>query len=199
MENLSLSPGRMAGNYSFLYILTKILINCKPQKILELGLGESTKLISEFIKNELTSSTHFVVEHDNSWISFFNNSYKLSNNSHVIQCELNQKHVKGYQTNSYSNLIEKAGYDFDFYVIDGPFGSSEYSRYDIVTISENFSINQKFIILIDDYSRKGEKQTTQDLLDLFNNKGIESYSGVYSGDKDQIIIVSKEFKFLTTL
>lgn len=60
LEELAISPGRHAANYSFLCILTKILADFKPKKIIEFGLGESSKLISSFIVNELKESTHVI-------------------------------------------------------------------------------------------------------------------------------------------
>src|SRR5688500_5133211 len=64
LRNLGISPGRWAGNYSFLYVLVKILSEYKPKKIIEFGLGESSKIVSSFLNNELQNSTHLIVEQD---------------------------------------------------------------------------------------------------------------------------------------
>ena len=62
IENLSLNIGRWAGNYSFFYVLNRILNDYKPEKILDLGLGESSKLISTYLEHYLPNSTHTIVE-----------------------------------------------------------------------------------------------------------------------------------------
>ena len=77
LENQPLNIGRWAGNYAFFYLLNRILSDVKPKSILEFGLGESTKFISCFLKNELTETKHIVVENDKKWIEFFNFNYKI--------------------------------------------------------------------------------------------------------------------------
>ena len=48
LQNLGLNVGRFACNYTLLYLLHRIIEVSKPQRILELGLGESSKLISTY-------------------------------------------------------------------------------------------------------------------------------------------------------
>ena len=81
LEELPINVGRWAGNYSFFYVLNRILNDYKPKRILELGLGESTKVISAYINNYLTDSTHIVVEQDADWAKAFNEKFTLSKNS----------------------------------------------------------------------------------------------------------------------
>ena len=64
LQNLSLNIGRWAGNYAFFYLLNRILFETKPKRILELGLGESSKLISVYIENILVNSEHLIFEHN---------------------------------------------------------------------------------------------------------------------------------------
>lgn len=69
-----------AAGYPFLYILYRVLRDAKPKRILELGLGETTKLISQYAAaNE--DVEHFVVEHDLDWISFYKKEFSLPANS----------------------------------------------------------------------------------------------------------------------
>jgi len=71
LKNLPLNIGRWAGNYSLFYVLFRILNDFKPKKILELGLGESSKFISVFIQNYLNDSIHLIIEQDESWKNNF--------------------------------------------------------------------------------------------------------------------------------
>jgi hypothetical protein len=52
LEKLPLNVGRAAVNYNFFYVLNRILNDYKPNRILEFGLGESSKFISTYILNE---------------------------------------------------------------------------------------------------------------------------------------------------
>ena len=42
----SISPGRWAVGYNYIYVLTRILNEMKPDRILDLGLGISSTIIS---------------------------------------------------------------------------------------------------------------------------------------------------------
>ncbi len=198
LQELALSPGRMACNYSLLFVLTKILINCKPKRIIEFGLGETSKLISAFINNELSQSIHHIIEHDKEWISFFLDNHSLSQNSKIIECSLvvNNNASPHY---SYNHLAEKITSDYDVYIIDGPFGSKQNSRLDIISIAERFNANDQFIIIFDDCQREGEKQTVAELIKVIEKRGITVHKGLYSGDKDQIVIATNKFRFITSL
>jgi len=199
LKNLPLSPGRMACNYSFLYILTKTLINIKPKRILEFGLGESSKLISTIITYELTESIHHIVEHDHEWISFFSNNYSLSNNSKIIQSDLIVNNINQLPHYSYDNISDKLNSDYDLYVIDGPFGSKENSRREIIDFAKRLQKDNNFIIIVDDYNRQGEKDTVEELLSTLKKRDFKIFTGIYSGNKDQIIITTEKHRFMTKL
>jgi len=194
IEELGLSPGRWAGNYSFFYVLTRILSDIKPQNIIEFGLGESSKLISAFVENELKTSNHLIVEQSSEWIEKFKFRFSLSANTSIIHLPMVEKTIKKYTTNGYSEIEKKINESFDLYVIDGPYGSERFSRYDICLLAEKFHPDDEFIIILDDFNRQGEKDTATDLIDKLNKKDIKTYTGIYSGNKSQIIIVTEKHK-----
>lgn len=195
LENLPLNIGRWAGNYSFFYVLNRILMDYKPKSILELGLGESTKFISAYIKNYLLDSKHVVVEHDNQWISVFKENNVLSDRSSIIQCDLRERTVNSHKTTSYSAFKEKVNAKFDLYIVDGPFGSEKYSRYDIVDLVDGFDKSDEFIILFDDYDRQGEVDTTKEIISRLKAKNISFHTEKYSGVKSQLIIATDKYKY----
>lgn len=199
LEELGISPGRWAGNYSFLYVITRILIDYKPKKIVEFGLGESSKLISCFVLNELKNSTHLIVEQSVEWIEKFNNSFLVSNNTSIIHLPMTEKIINGFSTNCYEKIEDKINAYSDLYIIDGPFGSEHYSRYDICLLSNKFQQKDEFIIIIDDFNRQGEKDTATDLVEILNEKGIKTYTGIYSGNKSQIVIATEKYHHATSL
>jgi len=199
LQDISLSPGRWAVNYSFLYFLTRILIDCKPNKIIEFGLGESSKIISSFLQNELNNSTHLIVEQSIDWIDSFSSRFQLSKNSNILYLELEKQIINGFSVNTYKNINEKINDTFDLYVVDGPLGSDRYSRYDIISLAERLDPKNEFIIIMDDYNRQGEQDTTADLIALLNKKGILTFNGRYAGNKAQKIIVTQKYKYVITM
>lgn len=195
LKDLAVSPGRWAVGYSFLYILARILSDYKPKRILEFGLGESTKVISSFLENNLVNSKHCILEQDSEWVNIFNSRFSLSPNSELIYLPLVTKEIKGYHVNSYDGIEEKVNGVFDLYVVDGPFGSAHFSRYDICKIIEELEPCNEFIIIIDDYNREGEKQTVKEIIKTFEKKGIKIYTGIYTGTKSQIILATEKYRF----
>jgi hypothetical protein len=51
---------------------------------------------------------------------------------------------------------------------------------------------------MDDYNRQGEKETIQEVMDIFNFEKKEFLYTVYSGEKEHILLCSKDLGFLTT-
>lgn len=199
LEKLGISPGRWAGNYSFYYILVRILSDYKPKTILELGLGESSKVISSFVQNEFQDTAHVVIEQDKEWIDVFRNRFVVSENSSILHLPLTNNKVQGFDVNGYENIAERISSTFDFYVVDGPFGSERYSRYDICLLAERLTLSNEFIILIDDYNRQGEIDTAITLINILKSKGINLFTSVYAGTKSQFIITTQKYRFACSL
>ena len=199
LKNLSISPGRWAADYSFLYVLVRILSDYKPKKVIEFGLGETSKIVSSFLDNDLTDSNYIILEQDESWIEVFKNKCQLSKKVELIHLPLKSKDVKGFSVNSYTGIEEKVDGVFDLYIVDGPFGSPRYSRYDIYALAEKLHVKDEFIIIIDDYDRQGEIDTVTDLMNRFKERGMRIYTGLFSGIKAQFLIVSERYKHITSI
>lgn len=197
LQNLSLNVGRWAGNYAFFYVLNRVLSSFKPNSIIEFGLGESSKFISAYLEHELEHSTHEIIEESESWKNHFLNNNSLSVRTKINTHQLCQKEIKGFKVNMYDNF--KVNKKFDLYLIDGPFGSPRYSRYDIVRLAESFDTKDEFVILFDDYERKGEQDTVSDLLQLFKKKQIEIYKRTYVGNKRVLVLGTKKYKYIQSL
>jgi hypothetical protein len=199
IEELPLNVGRWAGNYSFFYVLNRILSDYKPKKILDLGLGESSKVISTYIENYLTESSHMIVEQDNNWIDSFQERFKLSPNSKIIHCPIDTKEVNGFDVNLYQDFNKKIIEKFDLYIVDGPFGSERFSRYDIISLVERIDKEDQFIIMMDDTHRIGEQDTLNDIKKCLSSRDIKYYLGEYRGNKTVTLIASEKYKFSTSL
>lgn len=197
--DLPLNIGRYAGNYAFFYVLFRILSDKKPKKIIEFGLGESSKVISTFIKNDLQETKHIIVEHDKNWQINFEKSFNFSEESNIVICPLIKKEVKGFQVNAYQNIENEITEKYNLYIVDGPFGSERYSRYDIVGLLQHLQKDDDFMIILDDYHRGGEKDTLADIESLLQKNGISFEIGFYRGEKTLAVIASKHNKYFTTL
>ena len=197
----SLSPGRWAVGYNYMYVLVRALEAIKPRSILELGLGQSTKIMASYFKNLNDGEYYDVVEQDKEWADFFSNGEKIDN---IVGMTI---HTRSIYTKEYKGADIYAYEDFDSVVknkkyslisIDGPWGSDIYSRMDILNYIPSI-LNDSFAILVDDYNRYGEKAMVRELTKILKNNGIEYDMGMYSGEKDMLIIMSKDYKYLISL
>lgn len=90
----SISPGRWAVGYNYLYVMTRILNEIEPHKVLDVGLGVSTTLFSTYFRNHIfEDGMHMVIEHDASWIDFYLNKHKSSDYTTIRKQDLVRKSI----------------------------------------------------------------------------------------------------------
>lgn len=199
IEKTSLNIGRWAGSYAFFYILNRILSDFCPDRILELGLGESSKMILNNRRFFASEAKHIIVEHDKKWIECFKEKNELTKGARIVHCELIQRDIKGYTTNAYNDFCNQIKDDFDLYIVDGPFGSKHYSRYDIVNLLSKKTSKDEFVIIFDDSQRQGEKETIVDIFNMLNSNGIQFFYNYYEGIKSTLVIATSKYKYVTSL
>ncbi len=208
LKNTSFSPGRWAVGYPYLYVLYRILNEWKPQEILDIGLGQSTKMIAQYAAtNEQVH--HLVVEHDPQWIQFFSEANPLPPNVCVVNLELEQRRLAGceaphkplWQYRDFMAGLERDGKcpRFQLISVDGPFGSKScFSRGDILALIPQ-GLAESFVIMVDDCERYGEIGTVQLIERRLGQNGIPYAKGDYIGAKRVVTLASKDLQFLTTL
>jgi hypothetical protein len=199
INSLSLNIGRWAGNYSFFYVLNRILNEAKPKTILELGLGESTKMVSLYLSNHLVHSNHIIIEHDKEWIENFKANFSLDKKSEIVHLNLIEIEKNGFKTQCYEDLHNKINRKFNLYIVDGPWGSNRFSRINILPFVEKITQLDEFIILMDDTNRIGEQDTLNEILKILNENNITNFIGSYSGIKTSTLVVSKSYKYFCSL
>ena len=70
----------------FFYVLTRILLDHEPKRIIEFGLGESSKLISAYLGYKNSDAEHLIIEQDEEWGSVFLKKFKLCEQSELCIC-----------------------------------------------------------------------------------------------------------------
>ena len=114
-------------------------------------------------------------------MQFFSNEiYDVISNTLILEIE--KIKIQGQEVFQYQALLASLPKQkYDLIIIDGPWGSEHYSRYQIIDLLEEDLIASQFIIIMDDYERSGEKQTIAKLKESFNKKGIQYEETIYSG------------------
>ena len=101
----------------------------------------------------------------------------------------------------YKNFKEQFVHSkFDFILIDGPIGSDmqQYSRIDILNILPG-CIGEDFVIMMDDCERTAENQTTLEIERCLKRYSIPYKRGRYVGQKEFVLILSKNLEFITSM
>lgn len=89
---------------------------------------------------------------------------------------------------------------FNLIIVDGPVrGGKNLPRTNILDVIENGNLDDDFIIIIDDSSRQGEKNTILKVENLLSNKDIKYTKFTRSGIKEQTIIISNGYNFIQYL
>ena len=201
LHNAAFSAGRWAVGYPYLYVMYRVLNEICPKRILELGLGQSTRMIGQYaMANE--DVTHFVVEHDPEWIAFFKRDFALSERSRIIQLDREMEPYKeASEVRVFKGFADRFKNEkFDFISIDAPLGGDmkQYSRIDVLKILPD-CLADDFVIMIDDSQRPGETQTVKEMTNKLENSGIAYKTGKYAGNKECTIISSWNLKFVCTM
>ena len=200
-KNFSLING--AANYSFMYLLFRILDETHPQSILELGLGQTTKMTTQYMK--FYDDVYLrVIENSQNWIDSFLENNKVPNNIIITQVDLENFKINNKDNLKYKNLEKIVkNQKYDFIIIDGPQGwlptspvsLQEYPRSNIWDLVEN-NLAEDFIILLDDYNRIGEQNTFKILKKELNKHEKEYNTFIMGGLKKQAVIFTKKFDFI---
>ena len=200
-RNKSLAPGRWALGYPALYILYRVLNEMRPKNILELGLGQSTRMIAQYAAH-YKGVRHTVVEHDKDWVAFCKKDMRLSENSGLVL--LGREMVPFREAQSvrvFSGFADRfKDQSFDFICIDAPLGADmkEYARVDVLGLMPQI-LKKSFVLLLDDFERPGEQHTARAMEEALKDHGIPFAKGVYSGLKKTLILCSTDNRFFTLL
>ena len=190
----------MGLRYNYIYVMTRVLEETKPNSVLDLGLGISSTLISCYF-NHKENGIHTIIEQDKEWAHFYTENHKLFKFSTINTLERIERDYKGQTISCYSgfdDLITHIGVKYSVISIDGPWGSDRHSRRDIVPLIPDI-LEDDFVILMDDTNRKGEQDTIEEIKSILEQHNIEYAVGGYQGECDCAIICSKNYSFLCSL
>ena len=221
LQDKAVSPGRAAVGYNFLYVLYRALNAMHPSSILELGLGQSTKVVSQYAR--FFEVEHIVVDHDQNWADFFradNERLLGGTDIRVLPldiCPTNGGEKKLADINLFAGNVDLSGdyyyayhgfaeamrgRRFSFILIDAPFGwiNPTHARRDILPLLPDI-LEDDFVILLDDAGRRGEQHTLADIKEILMANQIDFAEAIYPGasKKECWICASKNWKFLTTV
>lgn len=203
LKKRNFSLNNSASNYSFMYTLFRILDEVNPKNILELGLGQTSRMTTQYA-GSFPDSSLMIVDGDQVWIDSFCEKLEIGENVEVFQCDTEMFTHNDTENLRFANLDEIVGNKkFDLIIIDGPQGFIfnpdyhlfDYSRSNIWNLIDNLA--DDFVIIIDDFERQGEKNTMSHLQKLLDERNIEWYKFKSTGTKEQYVICTEQYRFIS--
>lgn len=160
-------------DYQTYYIIMCLLNSIQPNNILEFGYGYST-ILFQLYKLYNIKCIHTVIENDKDWVSYFNENNNFIFSGNLIYKDIQYITINNSDVISYKNIRNKLICNYDFILIDGPRGSKQFSRPDILDIIDLF--NDRCIIIIHDSDRYGEQVLIKQLISKMNTHFLYNYN-----------------------
>lgn len=198
LHKKTINPGRWAAGYPMLYLLYRVLNETKPSSILEFGLGETTRLTYQY-QRSFPATSLTIIEQDPNWLQFYSQGVFDVTNL-VILLPISKQWVRQHEVWQYEGLADAVkDKKFGLIIVDGPWGSPRFSRYQVVELAASGALADDFIIILDDCDRKGEQDTMDALLSVLRQNGMAYEVGPYAGAKTTFVVCSPKYKFLLSL
>jgi len=208
-ENLAVGGYRLkdvyldgaAGNASLMLLLLKCLQLGRPRKILELGSGQTTKMLSYYCR--ANPETYILtLEQEKNWIEILRPYLTDNGPLHEYRfAELRDKeficpgtNIK-ISTSWFHGVQDLLTRRFNLILIDGPNGEEIYSRSGILEYLPAI-LDDTFVIILDDAERYGEITTIRLLKKLLISFKIDYSSFEVNGIKRQYVFCSRNLAFL---
>ena len=189
------APVGMAVGYYYLYILYRALDSGRFNSFLDVGMGQTSKMFSQYL--QFNRDTNLViVESDPGWIEFFKHNIDMEKAEILgLDCEIEKTELGSVRIyKDFEQTLKDR--KFDIISIDGPFGGDmrDWSRIDILSILPD-CLKESWMILYDDISRAGEMNTFNRILEILDMSGIPHSYAIHHGKNSFGIITSTDNRF----
>lgn len=197
-NNVVLTPGRNTMGYPGLYALYRVLDEIRPDSVLELRLGQATKMVAayiEYMRSRGVACTHCVIEHDENWINHYRERHPMQE-TELIRLNITEERFDTAGANVGVYLydgFQKALCDkkFDFIVLDRHLETDVYAELNLLSLLP-MCLKERFAILMDDCDSMGEYVRL--IEDTLKEYGIDYSKVEYEGEKASLVLAAKEFE-----
>lgn len=186
-----------AANYSFIYTLFRILDNVRPARILEMGLGQTSLVTSQYVAHNNPAAEVDIIENDTSWINIYRPRLAAGENIRLNQCDIEFFDEEGQNRRYNRAALSQITADkkYNLIIVDGPMGGGQkHPRSNILDLVEK-NLAPDFIIIFDDAERPGEQATIARTQDKLKTMGIAFATQQRDAIKSQFLIFSQSYEF----
>lgn len=198
LKNKQFSPNKAAANYSFLYMLFRALDETHPKAILEMGLGQTTHMTTQYAK--YFQAKLDVIEDDKEWIEIYKDKMPASVTTRIYLRPLVTFDYSGRSSEKYDDLSEIVkNTRYNLIIEDGPIGyRSSLSRSNILDLIPQ-NLADDFVIIFDDVERPAEQETVRLLEKKLRKNNIVYTKSLYPALKTQAVLAGGNYQYVTLL
>jgi predicted O-methyltransferase YrrM len=186
LPDASYPVGGAASGF-LLYLCLRIAQFDGISKVLELGAGQSTLLFNALRKLGIVKEVT-TVESDPYWFEHISRQV----DHRVLLCPLKKQVIDGRPAVMY-DLSKLSNETFDFILVDGPPGTSRWSRSQAVPLLKEHT-EQEFVLVLDDAARRGEIQTAGRLLAEGSKRVPRADVRLYMGEKGDFVLATPKYR-----
>lgn len=188
------SPSGGTASFSQLYLLLSILNRAQPRRLLELGVGQSSKLLDQYAREHAASVVH--IDEDAAWLrdSIVEDASVSGVLAPLVPTQVESRHIEWYG-------CPRPHERFDLLLVDGPVAFSRAHRFNRLGVLAWVPevLQDEFAIIVDDSTRKGERALIASILQTLHAAGIAVVVGEIVGATSQVIIASASYASFTYL
>ena len=191
-----------AGTPSLQLYSLKILLFCRPKAILELGSGQTTKLLSHYARQHPEVYV-LTLEQSEAWADRVKD--QIAHDYRYVPLAPKTFTCRGtgerVTTRWYADVPDLATRKFNYILVDGPdlggLGTdyTAYSRGGVLEYMPSM-LAESFVVMFDDAERAGEQMTIAAFKRILDASRVRYASFVIHGIKEQVIICSPDWAFL---
>jgi hypothetical protein len=185
-------PVAGAANYGLLYLLVRFAKEFPIKEILELGAGETTRLLNALTKSGALSATVVSLEHNSDWATRIGGSVRHE----IVGTRLIERSIDGVGFLGYDFSAVNLPSNVELLIVDGPPASTEensFARLGAVDLVETLNA-EAFIIVLDDTERKGEMLLVDKMEAALGRRGLTFSRGQIISSKRQTIFAGGTYE-----
>lgn len=193
-----------AGSPSLQLFNWKVLRLCRPRRILELGSGQTTKLLSSYVR-ENPSAYALTLEQDGAWVRRLKG--EIVHDYRSVPLDRREFVCQGTRlpltTDWYGDIPELRG-QFDYILVDGPdsrllgTAHTNYARAGILQYLPAI-LAESFVVVFDDADRYGEAMTIRAFTAILRACRIGHIEFAIHGVKTQVVLCSPDLAYLRSV
>lgn len=183
-------------------VTLKILLFCQPKRVLEIGSGQTTKLLSNYARQNLDAYV-LSIEQDETWArrlgpQVFHNYLWVPCEPTSFTCDGTEQAVS---TTWFRDLPELKSEPFQFILVDGP----DYDQVDAPFYRGGILrylpaiLDDTFVLVFDDAERLGDSMTVEAVDAILRAKSIDFRRFSVYGSRTVAVFCSRNLGFLRTV